>query len=36
MSTTEEIDSKMNEIFIKTKVTQKLKNKTSNPLELTI
>ena len=36
MSTTVEIDSKVNEIFIKTKVTQKLKNKTSNPLELII
>ena len=36
MSSTVEILSKVNELFIKTKVTQRLKNKTDNPLELKI
>ena len=36
MSSTVEIISKVNELFIKTKVTQKFKNETDNPLELKI
>ena len=31
-----EIDLKVNEFFIKTKVTQKISNTTENPLELNI
>lgn len=35
-ATTVEIDSKINELFSKTSVTQKIKNNSENPIELKI